>query len=297
MQTSETQIPINTEQVRELSRHEMDLRAGAEYRLDGIQPLVTEGEFKVCAVISALGGENEVEKARADGENPDQWLILDLRDAPRIGRSKAFQDVLIDPSVDYMLVNNQFDMKAGTGFKGIRRGESFLVGRENTTLDERFGGFAETTSRQHFNITLSEDGQLIVQDLYSANGTRIITSQQPPELKSKDKYGQETSASDGAASADAGSVYGSEDEMIQKEQVDIELVRRAVDLRKGFPDVDASDAISVAEQLRDAEDMSSQQIRRLMAKNWHPDGQFDESQQERYQRVMKMINAFLDRKY
>lgn len=92
--------------------------------------------------------------------------IIDVREDPRWNADF----LLIDPAT--------FDQSNPTeGFKGIREGESFAVGRE-TPWRFKFPG---TVSRAHLRVELKE-GKLIVEDLRSTNGT-VIESRRPERAK------------------------------------------------------------------------------------------------------------------
>jgi len=81
-------------------------------------------------------------------------------------------DVRNDPgwNADYLLIDpTTFDPRnPTTGYKGIREGESFIIGRNNPWRFE----FPNTVSRKHLEIGL-RGGKLIIEDLGSTNGTTV----------------------------------------------------------------------------------------------------------------------------
>jgi len=81
-------------------------------------------------------------------------------------------------NADYLLIDpNTFDQMDPTeGYKGIRENEPFVIGRQNPL---RFK-FLDTVSRNHLKIEL-KNGQLILEDLRSTNGT-VINLEKPRQI-------------------------------------------------------------------------------------------------------------------
>ena len=63
-------------------------------------------------------------------------------------------------------------MQRAQGFKGIRENETVTIGRDDEVAVSRFK-LSEFVSRDHFSVTLLENGELEIQDNNSSNGTRI----------------------------------------------------------------------------------------------------------------------------
>jgi hypothetical protein len=85
-------------------------------------------------------------------------------------------------NADYLLIDPKtFDPNNPTkGFKGIRKGESFIVGRDHPWRFE----FPNTVSRNHAKIELTKDEELVIEDLNSTNGTVVeIRRYTPQELR------------------------------------------------------------------------------------------------------------------
>ncbi len=107
-------------------------------------------------------------------EGYDSFLVLDVRDRPRDANgNKQLGESVLDPSVDYMLIGKNFDLQGGTGFKGIRRGETVHVGNDNPTIKARFG-LNETPAENAFTIAADAEGKMTVTDGGSARGTMLV---------------------------------------------------------------------------------------------------------------------------
>jgi len=129
-------------------------------------PLEDRGPYKIAAEINAGGGEDA------------RLLVLDIRNAPIVGRYKLpFGDVGPGYDADFLVVDTTFfkseregDLKEETGFKGIRSdAKEVSFGRNHQA--GRFA-FPRTVSGDHFSITFDGvDLKIINKD--PLNGTRI----------------------------------------------------------------------------------------------------------------------------
>lgn len=179
MQTSEIFTPQDANFYHDtIQGHETVLVADTEYIINPDKPLAQEEGYNVTAVIDGYDGDEATRRYwEADGKVPDQFLILDLRSAPKYGKYKDFMGLAINSDIDYMIIGDNFDPNTKSGFKGVRRGENVVMGRNDDTKN-RFN-MSDTSSRKHFSVNLSEDGELSVTDLHSSNGTRVKTIDTP----------------------------------------------------------------------------------------------------------------------
>lgn len=161
-----------------MATHEA-LQANMVYNIDPNMPLATDEKYgcDIAAIITTDSGLKPGE-ANNHGEIPDSFIVLDLRRQPLLqhdGRSyRMLGKDMIDSSVEFMLVGKEYGEAGDRGYKGIRRGESVWIGRENENLKERFD-LQDTTSRMHFTLKYEEDGKLSIQDHDSTNGTSVTT--------------------------------------------------------------------------------------------------------------------------
>lgn len=106
--------------------------------------------------------------------------IYDMREGPVDVLLYSNLVQIVDPVRDlqqpgwnakYLVIDpNSFDPKENTGFKGLRDGDSMVLGRNNTY--GRFN-FSNNVSAEHVRISL-EDDELVIEDLNSKNGTFVI---------------------------------------------------------------------------------------------------------------------------
>lgn len=109
-------------------------------------------------------------------EGHDSFLVLDVRERPRDANgNKKFGEgeKVLDPSVDYLLIGRNFDFQNGQGFKGIRRGETVRVGRDNPTIRARFG-LNQTPAANAFTIAADKEGKMTLTDDASPRGTMLV---------------------------------------------------------------------------------------------------------------------------
>lgn len=148
---------------------EITLQPYQPVALDPSLPLREEHGYSVIADI--VTNRTSMDEPRADS-----FAVVDLESAPGDEHgNKWFQGEKIHSSVRFLLVDadlNKVDMQRNRGFKGIREGETVYLGRADETAVSRFNP-SEYVSRNHFSISLSEDGELSIQDNGSSNGTRI----------------------------------------------------------------------------------------------------------------------------
>ncbi len=100
--------------------------------------------------------------------------IIDLTKCPKSASGHyEYMGKLFNPDVSALVVDKgQVDWSAGTGYKGVRRGEFVVLGRDN----ERFPDSLATTSRKHCGVTIDEEtGLLTVVDGRSLNGTTLLS--------------------------------------------------------------------------------------------------------------------------
>lgn len=148
------------------------------------KPLMVDEESGV-AVAAVIVGDVTMkpgEQYPSGVGAPDTFVLLDLRSVPvRVGQDgqseRAFGKKRYAADVEFLLVNKNWRYESkGLGFKGIRKGETVTVGRDNETIDRRFG-LGGGTGGEHFSVTFNKDGKLIVEDKGSALGTSITTAE------------------------------------------------------------------------------------------------------------------------
>lgn len=155
---------------------ETNLAKGQETILE--LPLSQDHEPQLAAAIHTTRMEtaqDEITKGEAE-----EVLLFDLRNVPVSDRGgKSFNGVPLNAAVQFLAVQpGALDWQAGTGYKALRSGESFTFGRAATEhgprdVRRRFKT-ADTTSRNHFTLTLSQEGKLSITDR-SIAGTSIAT--------------------------------------------------------------------------------------------------------------------------
>lgn len=148
---------------------EKELRPHEPILLDPDFPLREEDGFNVLTDI-------HTNRTSMDDPRADSYMIVDLASAPGDEHgNRWFQGSLVHGSTRYLLVDanlQKIDMERARGFKGVRTGETVTIGRADETAVRRFNP-SEYVSRNHFSVTLLENGQLQIQDNGSSNGTRI----------------------------------------------------------------------------------------------------------------------------
>ena len=156
---------------------EEELRPHVPVHLNPEFPLREEDGFNVLTDI-------HTNRTSMDDPRADSFMIVDLAAAPGDEHgNKWFQGSLVHGSTRYLLVDadlHKVDMQRAQGFKGIREGETVTIGRADETAVSRFNP-SEYVSRNHFSVTLLENGQLQIQDNDSSNGTRIRFGSQDHE--------------------------------------------------------------------------------------------------------------------
>lgn len=106
-------------------------------------------------------------------------VVDPLRDLNQPGWNTKY--LIIDP--------RNFDPKKNEGFKGLRDGDSLVLGRNNTY--DRFN-FSNNVSGEHVRISL-EDDELVIEDLNSKNGTFVLQqSIEYPEYDQPTEYASDT---------------------------------------------------------------------------------------------------------
>ena len=172
--TSHEQNPLFQEAAEALHSYEQVLAPGTDYILDPYNAMAYDSKFG-CSITAVITADKHGVSA-ASGENPsDSFVLVDIRKnavTVKGEQMKVFGGILIDPSVDFLLIGANMDDKVTTGFKGIRKGETVNIGRSNPTTNKRFG-LTGNTSRDHFDITYLEDGRLSIRDNNSSNGTAV----------------------------------------------------------------------------------------------------------------------------
>ncbi len=133
--------------------------------IDIENPLAEAERFKISAEIE-MGGQD--------------YLILDMRESPRIGRFifPFDDDTRVSGKVQFMIVDKSFDpttkdLRHGIGYKGIRTDEPVAMGRQHNR--ERFA-YSATTSADHAELLYDAAGNLTIRDLHSTNGTYVKAS-------------------------------------------------------------------------------------------------------------------------
>ena len=141
-------------------------------------PLREGDDFNVLAEIQMSRSYKDDPRSRSHHSNSDtdEFIIVDLESAPGDEHgNKWFQGSLVHSSTRYLLVDadlDKVDMQRAQGFKGIRENETVTIGRDDEVAVSRFK-LSEFVSRDHFSVTLLENGELEIQDNNSSNGTRI----------------------------------------------------------------------------------------------------------------------------
>lgn len=100
--------------------------------------------------------------------------VVDLRSAPRDGDGRLYDGQVFGSSIDYLVIQGQPDWQNGTGFKGLRKGESLTIGRHDPVSAKRFDLSHPLISRSHATISDLEGG-LAIEDNNSSNGTMYAT--------------------------------------------------------------------------------------------------------------------------
>lgn len=144
------------------------LEAGHEYLISASEPLAHDEQYgDILAVITA---------GKTNREEADSFVLVDVKDNPKVmvrGREySVFGADILDSSVHYVLVGGNYGEPGKAGLKGLRPGESFILGRDQAGATDRFE-LNHRTSRNHFQIRCSEEGNVFIQDLASLNGTEV----------------------------------------------------------------------------------------------------------------------------
>ena len=132
-------------------------------------PLREGDDFNVLAEIQMSRSYKDDPRSRSHHSNTDtdEFIIVDLESAPGDEHgNKWFQGSLVHSSTRYLLVDadlDKVDMQRAQGFKGIRENETVTIGRDDEVAVSRFK-LSEFVSRDHFSVTLLENGELEIQD-------------------------------------------------------------------------------------------------------------------------------------
>lgn len=95
---------------------------------------------------------------------------LDLNENERTAGGNSLNENI----ATYVIEPSTFDVSKNRGYKALRPGESFELGRSNQPAMRRFGLSTSGASRHHLTISKSADGETItIEDLNSLNGTYI----------------------------------------------------------------------------------------------------------------------------
>lgn len=167
--------------------------------IDATPPL--NNEAQVAAVIRTLSGEMPIEGA------PDSFTVIDLRGVSSDSGYKLFDGNKFKPDIQFIVLDiKQLDWDKNIGFKGIRAGESFSLGRYQEPTAEQLASMTEDqkrnlaikrdrfpdmsmwTSRDHFEINCSKEGSLIIKDLNSANGTSVALGESGVGLLAEEEH-------------------------------------------------------------------------------------------------------------
>lgn len=129
---------------------------------------------EVATIGSVYLGDSHNEQDRREMDEDQRRLdIIDLRNAPQNAEGKLYAGQVFDPSVNYLLVQGQPDWQNGKGYKGLRLGESFTVGRRDKVSADRFDLSDPRISGKHMTIYGAENG-LVIEDNDSTNGTSYV---------------------------------------------------------------------------------------------------------------------------
>lgn len=108
-------------------------------------------------------------------------FVVDIRSHPadhRGWRGISIAGTELFLEADFLLISpDDWDKEGVTkGFKGLRQGEPFVFGRGVDKAKDRFDLSSNQVSRDHFTITYQNDGELVIEDMDSSNGTAITES-------------------------------------------------------------------------------------------------------------------------
>jgi hypothetical protein len=177
---SETTAPpiFEAKQYQDVEQVSTELIANTDYVLGGNR-LASEEDYGVAATITLDGRESVDADPLAD-----EYMLIDLTDSQVYetadGSYRMFKGTPVSADVEFMLIDRSFDPDNGVGYKGLRRGESYSLGRNNEQAESRFGTASRATSRgEHVTISVDEKGFVHMADRGSSNGTRIQTADSP----------------------------------------------------------------------------------------------------------------------
>ena len=310
MNTSETYAPQDINYYHDVVHgRETVLTPNTDYLINTDAPLVAEDGYNVTAVIDCYSNETSKSSWQKEGIEPDQFLLIDLRNAPTYGpyKDKEFQDLGFANDIEYLIVGKNFDANAATGFKGVRKGENIVIGRDQDS-STRFD-ISDTTSRNHFSVNLDDEGRLTITDLNSSNGTRLKTNQTPimNGLAPNKRYvntGEEQNSS-ATPIVEEQAVKPKTSAEIWEENRNQEYSRMTDQVRSMFDSIEdsyknelpISIAISVLNEVSNlrTQGLTDKQLRMHMMKQWHPDVHPDatSTQKEIALSVTKMLGMVI----
>ena len=173
MNTQERFFGPHTAETEQGFRYEQQLQPGVEYVIDPTVPLNHDERYgDIIATISA-GAKSAAEEGEANS-----FVLIDVRNNPQYMRGNRihtkFGDEALNSDVKFVLVGEDYTEPGKPGLKGLRLGESFILGREHGAATSRFS-LKDLTSRTHFKIECTKDGDVIIRDLESLNGTHVTS--------------------------------------------------------------------------------------------------------------------------
>lgn len=122
-----------------------------------------------------MGRQASMEASEAN--STERFSVIDLRNNERNERGAiVYEGQELSPHLSYLITQPgvPIDWKAGTGYKGLRKGEVVDMGRTQDTVKNRFT-FPDTASRLHFTVAVDNEGLLMIEDAGSTNGTSYET--------------------------------------------------------------------------------------------------------------------------
>ncbi len=281
------------------------LPKGLSVNLPLDDPIIPGDEYQVLSVISAGSGNYD-----GGRKSPNDLALIDLREAPRVDGRKIFRGQNFDPTIDYMLIDSNFELSPVFGFKGLRKGEAFVYGRcaDPNNLRDPLSRFTQhpEISAKHFRIEVDTDGKISLTDL-SKNGTTVSARQKlvvENEVPNNEARQKKETGNDHGAEADRTDrdkhdppTWGWSDperhaEILDRVSLSAQgVLRRAASLRRDKLGLD--DAVNLSEEIaavrRSEGEKRKAGYKRLIRKH-HPDLHGgDEGAQE----AAKLINSEL----
>lgn len=171
---------------------EIMLQPSVPLELPAGQYLADVDETREKLGVGFHGALRAVVECNPSGQARERFYIFDRGDNPAgpalvdtspmktnlFLRNDERYVVMTQGGVDAMrqAATQNWSVKQRMGWHAYRSGTHLTIGRnEETQAAFAAGPMISTISRQHFNLTLPEDGRITVTDLGSANGTKVYS--------------------------------------------------------------------------------------------------------------------------